>query len=323
MKTLQFDLKIIEPLSIKDFSIYNVTFPLKINLNAGRHYYKSKSVEIGKFHGNKIFAFISIPAYFDPISNLITIAGIDDQSKDQISIHTYFENQSVLSKTIRINNSVEDYNPSNLWSDFLNNFPIVNNQFIETLKHNLNILIKEFLNSGVHGVIQTGKPPIVTHENYHDYKSMFINKTDDKKSPDLHDIIELQNVIKSSYKGIITFSSMAPFANVIGSTNDPKPWNTSWIKLWSEKCNNGESPSFCTSYQYSNGAKTFNCGNDFVGGHVIKGTEAIKINTGGTVYIFPICKAHNNNDKIYMSIIKYSTGVVLDNYNKLNEFITN
>ncbi len=37
-----------------------------------------------------------------------------------------------------------------------------------------------------------------------------------------------------------------------------------------------------------------------IGGHVVKGKVSEKADEGDTVFIIPICYAHNNNDNYYM-----------------------
>lgn len=115
---------------------------------------------------------------------------------------------------------------------------------------------------------------------------------------------------ESVYGGTATFPVGAPFANVIGSTHDPKikPY-TSWVALWEAKV--GVMPTKCESFDYDG----FKCGNDVLGGHVVKGVLAERVPAGSDdVFIFPICSKHNKNDKVHMAALTYRTAVKLNNY---------
>lgn len=290
--------------------------PVEIRLTKGNHTFTSEPIEIGNFFHYKIFAYISIPYSYDPNMKYITIAGPEDTSVMQLSIHTSPDKIPELSDTHRLN-SKEFTFPTNIWSDFINRSTDLRQVGKTTIRLAIETLVNELLNAGVQGVIQTGDAPIVTPDNYQAYKDMFLPQKADVQKPSLEDILQLQAAIKSTYYGTITWNSMYSFANIIGSTHDPKPSGySSWLTLWKDTCNNGNYPTRCSSYNYSNGAPGFSCGSDFVGGHVIPGTKANSVTIGGTAYIFPICKGHNNNDNIYMSCRYNPKGVVIKNYNQ-------
>ena len=115
--------------------------------------------------------------------------------------------------------------------------------------------------------------------------------------------------VESVFGGTVTFNYMEYFANVIGSTSDPKIASLSWIRLWANQF--GIYPQICTSYNFGG----FACGTDLVGGHIITGTKASYMPKGSnSVYILPICKSHNNNDNVYMAALQYFQGIWLHNY---------
>lgn len=120
------------------------------------------------------------------------------------------------------------------------------------------------------------------------------------------DIIKSGFQVQSKFKGTTKFASHAPFANVIGSTNDPKVGGQSWIGLWRSQFGDEH---YCTSLNFM-----VNCGTALVGGHVITGTVAKTMPVGSTVYIMPICKAHNNNNNVWMEAITNQNAVVLSDY---------
>lgn len=115
--------------------------------------------------------------------------------------------------------------------------------------------------------------------------------------------------IESVWGGTVHFSAGEAFANVIGSTNDPKIAGKTWINLWADQF--GVYPSICTSYHFNG----FNCGTSFVGGHIITGTVARTMPKGSdSVYIMPICRPHNNDDNVYMEALQYQDGIWLKDY---------
>jgi hypothetical protein len=126
------------------------------------------------------------------------------------------------------------------------------------------------------------------------------------------EVARMQDRLDSTYVGTVTWSSKANFANVIGSTDDPKvPGFTSWISLWQDKCNGGAGPSKCTSYNYFSNDPTRKCSSTFYGGHVVTGKSAMTMPKGSTVYIFPVCGFHNASDTTYMEALYNLTGVQL------------
>jgi hypothetical protein len=119
---------------------------------------------------------------------------------------------------------------------------------------------------------------------------------------------QLNGIIESVWGGTVEFDVDENFANVIGSTDDPKIKNESWIGLWRSKF--GE-VSECTSLN----TRKFECNDILVGGHIIGGTEAEEVAHGSNkVYIMPICSRHNGNDKVYMSAKTNQEGIWLKDY---------
>ncbi|KAK6345260.1 hypothetical protein TWF718_007185 [Orbilia javanica] len=115
----------------------------------------------------------------------------------------------------------------------------------------------------------------------------------------------------STYGGKYNYPVNAAFANVIGSTPDPKVNGLSWIALWSAVYKT-PNPVGCTSYNFPT---SVSCGDSLLGGHVIAGQVASEVASGSNdVYIIPICSAHNNNDNVYMKAITRQNAVWLTNY---------
>lgn len=317
MEKATFNLPILPPIQHSPLKINQHTVPIALELTSGDHVFTSTPVEIGSFFHFKVFAHIAIPYSYDSDMQYVTICGSDDTSEKQITIHTSLEQHDALTDSRKLNHSPET-SMLNLWTNFIDNTPEIKSHYQTSIKQFIDNLVDELLNNNVQGVIQTRPAPMVTPGNYHNFKDMFAPKKADVEQPSLDDLVEVQTIVESTYYGTITWVLNYSFANIIGSTHDPKPTGyTSWIQLWALTCNNGYYPAYCSSYNYADGHPPFNCNtSDFVGGHVIPGQVAAPVATGGVAYIFPICKRHNGNDNIYMSMRYNPTGVVLHNYNQ-------
>jgi hypothetical protein len=120
---------------------------------------------------------------------------------------------------------------------------------------------------------------------------------------------DVVQTIESTFGGEVSFSQNEPFANVIGSDDDPKIGGLSWVRLWAGQF--GYYPNVCTSYQF----KGFGCGDTILGGHVITGQTARVVAAGSnSVFIMPICQQHNNDDNVYMAALTNVKGIWLKNY---------
>ena len=120
---------------------------------------------------------------------------------------------------------------------------------------------------------------------------------------------DFKTTVDSVFGGTVTWALGADFANVIGSTDDPKPPGyTSWIQLWRAYFG---TPASCTSLNFQG----FPCTNTIFGGHIIAGQTATRVSAGSNdVYIFPICKRHNDDDSVYMETVTNRNGIWLKNY---------
>jgi hypothetical protein len=320
MNKVTFDLPLFNPLNQGPLRLGQHAVPVELELTAGEHLFTSAPMEIGTFFHFKVFGQLTIPYSYDPDMQYVTICGPEDTSDKQLAIHTSLERHPELTSIHRVNSTGATTVARNMWMNFIDTTPVVKQVNQTAIRQAIDALLKQLLDAGVQGVIQTGPAPVVTPHNYQDYKAMFAPKKANMEQPSLDDLLEIQGIVDSTYYGNITWTLDYAFANIIGSSYDPKPSGyTAWLRLWADKCNGGYNTTTCSSYNYQNGTNTFTCntaGSDFVGGHVIPGQTAHTVATGGTAYIFPICKRHNGNDNIYMSSRYNPEGVVLHNYNQ-------
>jgi len=116
----------------------------------------------------------------------------------------------------------------------------------------------------------------------------------------------------STYGGTETWQLDSDFANVIGSTPDPRPptpSNRSWLNLWERATGR---KAVCTSIGFPPDVP---CRGSLVGGHIIRGEVARQVRRGSNeVRIFPICRGHNGRDQTYMQTRQERNAVVLHDY---------
>lgn len=121
--------------------------------------------------------------------------------------------------------------------------------------------------------------------------------------------------VESIYAGTAMWPVNGNFANVLGSTGDPKHGVASWVALWALYCNGGVSPINCTSNGFPPG---FVCNAPLYGGHIIAAVAAASMPTGSNnVYLLPICNSHNNVHFVgTMHAIHYQNAIWLNHFNQ-------
>jgi len=176
-------------------------------------------------------------------------------------------------------------------------------------------------------VVQLAPPPLLSAAQYKQlcpvyHQGRFVEFYDESKTYGADYII---GDFQSVYKGLATFATGQHYANIIGSTDDPKHGEPSWIALW-RKAYKVANPTNCSSYHFSGtpggGPITtpFDCRGRWVGGHVILSDYAAEVAHGSdNIFIIPICNAHNSNNKIYMEPVHDNRAIVLSNYFKMSE----
>lgn len=163
-------------------------------------------------------------------------------------------------------------------------------------------------------------------------KSRLVYKKIDEKKWKLHEVWNPRKKygeddiivpLQSTFAGVCTIRPCDYFANVIGSTYDPKAGTNTWIELlrivYSEYLGSTKSLEKCCtdSFMYYEGGQfeRINCSNTIVGGHVIFKTHADKVKPGEEIALAPICSQHNFHKRIgYMKVKENTLAVILDNY---------
>ncbi|WP_286923612.1 MULTISPECIES: hypothetical protein [Lysinibacillus] len=143
--------------------------------------------------------------------------------------------------------------------------------------------------------------------------------------------------LRSVYDGVTDPLAIGTkFANVEGSTHDPKHGEKSWIQLLLKYLPAGDVDSCCAEHnkiyvgdsQDESDEKTneFSCGGTLVGGHVIlQATNSSTVDEGGNVHLLPICHKHNTfrytgwtGAGYYMKLARQMKAVKLKSYFQLS-----
>lgn len=290
-------------------------YQLRFDIQDGSHDVKSDPIEIGKLKHSTdkiIIAQLSFSYHFDQKNNILTLFGSDFEDEKSISLITYLKGTSEYCiqkvNTCSVATKGGKFNPNWNYTTYVT--PNLEANFAEITKNANDQLIKAAKN--IKDVIVHVKtlPPKLSAEEHKNlllvYKDgSFLELQQPNKTYDEHHTVR---TIESVWGGTVHFNYGENFANVIGSTNDPKIAGQSWIGLWRNQFGN---PNACTSLNYGG----FPCTNYLVGGHVVLGQQASYVPPGSNaVYIMPICQAHNSNDNVYMAALHYLNGIWLKNY---------
>jgi len=297
------------------------TVAVTLDLSGGERTFVSEPVAVGTYRGLDVRAQLAFVYAYDPDENKLTIHGNDDRTDQQLTITTYLSGapdqtlRQAPSLAFRAtpNDLGRNAPRLNLWAEHVGRRPVFVKALSDVARGANEALVKGAIDGGVSAVLQLGTPPLVTLENLDDWKRMFGEPLEANMTPDrVADVARMQFKVNSTYVGTVTWAANADFANVIGSTYDPKVPGYTWIGLWSDKCNGGSAPTTCASQNFFGGdtsGKT--CNTTYIGGHVITGQTAMSMPSGSTVYIYPICTTHNANNGYYMESLNYHTGVQL------------
>lgn len=305
---------------------------LDIPIYNGTNSWTSPEVNIGtlKYSQNPIVkAAIRFTYTYDPSKNMITLTGNDFVDKEtSICLITHPEGSNQYCNHF-------PFLPSDIRNSFCNNnedwdyttslTPGLPEKITENIR-DINDLVYQRA-ADTFRVVRV-RTPFPAHfaqaEDYHlnwifmySKDNEFLGVYDPEKEYPSGTI--QRHPIQSQWGGEVTFKFGENFANVIGSTGDKRVGGLPWIRLWTQQFN--VSNPTCTSLHWASGIpNSFNCSNppllpNIIGGHIILGHVAQQVPHGSnSVFIMPICKAHNANDHVYMAANVYQKGIWLKNY---------
>jgi hypothetical protein len=292
-----------------------------VALEDGTHTFTSGDVVIGDFPAfeyRRLMGHITFQYSYDEAGQTVTVSGTDYASADAMCLVTFPEGTAEYCRqwaAVGAGFPADDLMANPHWNYCTPCMPGMEEVLREMARAANDALIAALRN--VPGLIVRIREdlPELSPEVYRQLLTVYRNGTFRGLYGQVGDLIAEDDVlsIESIYGGTADLGYNRDFANVIGSTRDPRPRGSSWLNLWTVTAGGGIPPRVCTSLD----TRGFDCGSSLVGGHVILGQVAEEVPTGSnSVLILPICSGHNNraNDNLYMSTITYQTAVWLKNY---------
>lgn len=291
---------------------HSLTFTLLEGTNTA----ESELVELGVVHrleGRKLLGKFTFQYSYNPEARVVTVCGTDFDSMGSMCLTTLPQGTSEYCHQRAAGGGFigDDLTANPHWNYVTPLTPGLQDVFAGIVRTVNNRLILA-LEKEPQLIVQVRKhPPELSPEEHQQFLAVyrngeFLGLHEPGREYEPEDLIV---TVESVFGGEVTLNYGEKFANVIGSTNDPKIAGLTWIQLWANQF--GTYPTVCTSYQLNG----FSCGSSLVGGHVIAGTQAKAVAKGSnSVWIFPICVQHNNNDSVYMEALKYAKGIWLKNY---------
>jgi hypothetical protein len=270
------------------------------------------------FSDPNLIATLTVWSSYDPILNELTICGVDLVDSDSTYLSTYM--QGGQEQTCRQHTYLSDTAPcgqNENWNYCSGITPGLMQEMQATVRSAQETIVKDALAQGLTVIVRT-PPPSISADEAHKlllvYEEGFFKESfDPDKEYGPETVLQ---AIQSTWYGEIFLQVGENYANVIGSTSDPKISSLAWRRLWEGQFGIATE---CSSLHYPGG--NYPCtkppppANNLVGGHVILGTKAEEVQKGSnSVFIIPICAKHNADDNTYMASIVYQQGIAVHNY---------
>lgn len=296
----------------KYVQIKSTQINFQLELKEGHHTTTSEPVVVGtvaNFTNPALLASITVWYNFETATNVLTLCSSDLVSDDATYLTTVPEgsNQFGNQRTYYGDEFPCGTNPN--WNYTTPLTPGLEEALQNTVRKANDLIIEKALEQGLTVIVRTPMP-VIPADLYEKLSAVYYNG----EFVEMYDPNKVYGNdysifhIDSTWYGEIYLNKNENFANVIGSTHDPKIAGKSWLQLWQSQFGQAQT---CTSLYYQG----FSCSGGLVGGHSVLGTVAKSMPKGSNkVFIMPICTAHNNNDNVYMAAIMYTKGIALHNY---------
>ncbi|CAF9926831.1 MAG: hypothetical protein GOMPHAMPRED_004239 [Gomphillus americanus] len=279
-------------------------YDIDIRLTHGNNTFMSADFEMGilKSYGGRLLnGRFSFSYSYDPVSRIVTVCGSDYPSARGMSLLT----QPIASDEISIERATpsgfhaDDGYGNRHWYHRAQLFAGTTEAFRTTCRQANEMLIEALQEwPDVHVTVLQTLPELST-DLYHDVclLSRHGKPFGNLKPGHIYLPYHVVTLPESQVQGTHMFKVDEHFANVKGSTGDPKPTgysNGSWTQIWEEFteqsatiCTTHDWPVPCTPGVFAGAARK--------GGHVIIGKEAEPVPDNGDCYMFPICQNHNKS----------------------------
>ncbi len=254
---------------------------------------------------------LTVWSSYDPTYHVLTLLGSEFESEDSTYLSTY--PQSGRDRTFKQQARPSDAGPgdtSSLWASAADSTAEMAELFQSTVRSANEAIVEAAVAQGISVIVRTPPPELppeleekllLVYEN-----GVFKEPYDpDKEYGEDTQVFNIQ----STFGGTMVLAAGTDFANVIGSTYDPKIEGRAWRELWEVTFH--VEGNRCAS----EGFQGFECSTTYIGGHVIPGKVASEVAQGSNiVFIIPICQRHNKSNSVYMNPIVYNQAVSLHHY---------
>ncbi len=151
-------------------------------------------------------------------------------------------------------------------------------------------------------------------DNLYEFAGFYNPEIPDEEYPDGLIAIPVRSVLKD----VCRLKKGTKVWNVIGSTGDP--WNgkhANWIMIWESELR--KKGIFPVIKCYVAGSANIRCNNIIYGGHIVlTNNTSPPVGSNNTVYIVPICNAHNNRTNTnQMNISEDVWALLLNKYHTM------
>lgn len=155
-----------------------------------------------------------------------------------------------------------------------------------------------------------------TKDDLYEFVGFYDPDTPDKDYPD--GLIALS--VKSVLRDVQYIDQNTGVWNVIGSSGDSWYGNThpNWIQIWENELHARNHPHVRKCYVENSAG--INCNTHLCGGHmVLTNNTSPAYGSDNTVYIIPICNAHNNRNNTKRMVVSEGVwALVLDKYHQVS-----
>ncbi|TFK70999.1 hypothetical protein BDN72DRAFT_838238 [Pluteus cervinus] len=316
-------------------SLTGAPHQLQVDFEKGEHVFTSPDLELGTIHAMKDTPLIGRIIFrytygAEAGHDSITVCDADYESADGMALMTFPKGREDLSCFERASSAgfaADEIHRNGYWNTRSPLIPGASQIFKDIARDASRAVIAALEAQNVLLNVRTPLPelPLEVYRKfcfvYQDGK--FLCTYDDlHQQPRDYDsgsltIFDLGSTVDAS---LTHFPPHTNFANVLGSTGDPKPSGfANWTQVWnyfSRRPPQLECSSFNFQVDPPHQPRPFGCNTVMHGGHVILGNAADQVATGSNIVrIIPICGNHNHVSFTHaMNPVKQGWAVNLQHY---------
>ncbi len=299
MKTIKTTIPISPLFNHRLIKLEPSTQEIELKLTDGDHVATSSPIQIGTSGPEPLFAQVELPYTISDSGKFIKLCDDDSRIDNTINLRLGKGQKMKSEAILKHMKPTEKITKKTIKTLLENEDSPLENNLRKTLKNAQDNIIKNAREHGL-GVLLRKSPPAITSKNINNLIGICgLDKDKLNAMSENERISYLEMELKSTYGGLGIITTGTQFANVIGSTHDPKIDGKYWISAWKDFTKHKANQ--CASKNWRSNGKNY-CKGILIGGHVILGTVPSEVTpeTDKTVFIVPICTSHNARGDFYM-----------------------